>query len=68
MLGTVAYEAALRLQAAMVTARQAGEIGDTMLLLEHPHVFTLGRGADAGFLLEGVRRPCRCIAYLAAGR
>lgn len=52
MLGTVDYEAALGLQAAMVAARQAGDIGDTMLLLEHPHVFTLGRGADAGFLLD----------------
>ena len=52
MLGTVDYAAALELQAAMVAARQAGAIGDTMLLLEHPHVFTLGRGADAAFLLE----------------
>ncbi len=52
MLGTVDYEAALDLQAAMVAARHAGTLSDTMLLLEHPHVFTLGRGADAGFLLD----------------
>ena len=54
-LGTVEYRAALALQTAMVAARQADEIGDTLLLLEHPHVFTLGRGADERFLLS--RRP-----------
>jgi lipoyl(octanoyl) transferase len=51
-LGTVEYQAALALQTAMVAARQADEIGDTLLLLEHPHVFTLGRGADERFLLS----------------
>src|SRR5271166_5753538 len=50
-LGIVEYQAALALQNAMVAARHAGEIGDTLLLLEHPHVFTLGRGADERFLL-----------------
>jgi lipoyl(octanoyl) transferase len=51
-LGIVEYPAALALQTAMVAARQADEIGDTLLLLEHPHVFTLGRGADERFLLS----------------
>jgi lipoyl(octanoyl) transferase len=51
-LGPVDYEAALRLQEAIVRARQAGDCGDTLLLLEHPHVFTLGRGADARFLRD----------------
>jgi lipoyl(octanoyl) transferase len=51
-LGTVDYESALALQDALVTARRADLIGDTLLLLEHPHVFTLGRGADARYLLE----------------
>jgi lipoyl(octanoyl) transferase len=50
-LGLVEYQAALALQAAMVAARQNDQIGDTLLLLEHPHVFTLGRGADERFLL-----------------
>ncbi len=49
-LGTVEYRAALRLQDAMVQARIADAIGDTLMLLEHPHVFTLGRGADPGFI------------------
>jgi lipoyl(octanoyl) transferase len=51
-LGTVEYPAALALQTAMVAARQSEQIGDTLLLLEHPHVFTLGRGADERFLLS----------------
>src|SRR5258708_6384982 len=50
-LGTVDYGAALAIQAAMVAARQREEIGDTLLLLEHPHVFTFGRAADERFLL-----------------
>ena len=54
-LGLVEYQAALAQQSAMVTARQADLIGDTLMLLEHPHVFTLGRGADERFLLA--QRP-----------
>jgi lipoyl(octanoyl) transferase len=51
-LGTVDYESALGLQDALVAARRDDLIGDTLLLLEHPHVFTLGRGADARYLRE----------------
>lgn len=51
-LGTVAYTAALALQEAMMAARLRDEIGDTLLLLEHPHVYTLGRGADAGYIIN----------------
>lgn len=51
-LGTVDYAAALALQDAMVAARRDDRIGDTLLLLEHPHVFTLGRGADPRHLLR----------------
>jgi lipoyl(octanoyl) transferase len=51
-LGTVDYESALGLQDALVAARRDDSIGDTLLLLEHPHVFTLGRGADHRYLLE----------------
>ncbi len=50
-LGTVEYEPALRLQDAMVEARQSGAICDTLLLLEHPHVYTLGRGAAERFVV-----------------
>jgi lipoyl(octanoyl) transferase len=51
-LGLVEYQAALALQYAMVAARQNDVIRDTLLLLEHPHVFTLGRGANERFILS----------------
>ncbi|MGD1102384.1 MAG: lipoyl(octanoyl) transferase LipB [Terriglobia bacterium] len=44
-LGFVDYAAALELQKEKVGQRKAGAIPDTLLLLEHPHVYTLGRNA-----------------------
>jgi lipoyl(octanoyl) transferase len=44
-LGTVPYAEAHALQEKLVTARQEGGLGDTLLLLEHPKVITLGRAA-----------------------
>jgi len=44
-LGLVDYGAALELQRERVRQRKAGIIPDTLLLLEHPHVYTLGRNA-----------------------
>jgi len=41
----VSYSAALTQQHALVRARQAGEIPDTLLLLEHTPTITLGRGS-----------------------
>jgi len=41
-LGLVDYSAALDLQQSLVEERRRGEIGDTLLLLEHPSVITLG--------------------------
>jgi lipoyl(octanoyl) transferase len=49
-LGRIDYAPALALQETMVRARQLDQIGDTLLTLEHPHVFTLGRGADQRYL------------------
>lgn len=43
----IAYEAAFALQERLVGQRRAGEIGDTLLLLEHAPVYTLGRNAAA---------------------
>jgi len=43
-LGVVPYRDALETQRRMVEERLAGRIGDTLLLLEHPPVITLGRG------------------------
>jgi lipoyl(octanoyl) transferase len=41
-LGLVRYADGLEMQRALVEQRAAGEIDDTLLLLEHPHVLTLG--------------------------
>lgn len=43
--GLVDYPAALELQRERVAQRKAGTIPDTLILLEHPHVYTLGRNA-----------------------
>lgn len=51
-LGVVDYAAALDLQTALAAARIRDEIDDLLLLLEHPAVFTLGRGADERFLIN----------------
>ena len=50
-LGVLDYAEALRLQSEKVAQRKAGTIPDTLLLLEHPHVYTLGRNAKKGNLL-----------------
>jgi lipoyl(octanoyl) transferase len=50
-LGVVSYAEALNLQRERVAARKAGVIPDTLLLLEHPHVYTLGRNAKKDNLL-----------------
>ena len=44
-LGLVEYEDGLAAQRLAASARHAGLIPDTLLLLEHPRVLTLGRGA-----------------------
>jgi lipoyl(octanoyl) transferase len=50
-LGLVSYGAALPLQEQLVTARRAGEIDDQLLLLQHPHVITLGTSAHSEHVL-----------------
>ena len=50
-LGRLPYAEGLALQAELVAARQAGSIPDTLLLLEHDPVFTLGRNARAEHVL-----------------
>ncbi len=47
-LGVVPYAEALALQRALVEERKAGTIPDTLLLLQHPHVLTLGVKGDGG--------------------
>jgi lipoyl(octanoyl) transferase len=49
--GRVPYLEAWGWQRELAARRQAGEIGDVLLLLEHPRVYTLGRRADEGNLV-----------------
>jgi lipoyl(octanoyl) transferase len=51
--GVVPYDDARRAQRAIAAARQAGEIPDVLLLLEHPPVYTKGRRASADELPMG---------------
>jgi len=46
-LGQVDYGDCWELQRRAVAARIAGEIPDALILVEHPHVYTLGRGGHA---------------------
>ena len=50
-VGRIGYSDALALQQRLVAARGEGEIGDVLLLLEHPPTVTLGRGAKRENLL-----------------
>src|ERR1700744_842948 len=50
-LGRIDYLAALALQKQLVEARHAGQIGNTLLLLEHPPVLTLGRNSHRANVL-----------------
>lgn len=62
-LGRVEYADGLELQRQFQAARRAEAVTDTLLLLEHPPVLTLGRGAKPGNIVaseaqlaaEGVR-------------
>ncbi|MHB1158874.1 MAG: lipoyl(octanoyl) transferase LipB [Chloroflexota bacterium] len=45
-MGLVEYGEAFRLQRAIAAAREAGVLPDTLILLEHPPVLTLGRKAN----------------------
>lgn len=68
-LGRVPYGEALDLQRRLVSARREGSIPDRLLLLEHPHVITLGSTARDGHVLAGPEeRLRRGIELFDAGR
>jgi len=50
-LGRIGYGPALVLQQELIAARKAGTVPDQLLLLEHPHVITLGRNGHQENLL-----------------
>ena len=55
-LGIVPYALGLKLQAELVAARKQGQISDTLLLLEHTPVITLGRTAKQRHLLASAEQ------------
>jgi lipoyl(octanoyl) transferase len=70
-LGVVPYGEALALQRALVADRQAGRIDDVLMLLEHPHVLTLGVRGDGGrshILATAATLRARGIDVYEAGR
>lgn len=56
-LGVTPYADALEVQRSLVRERREGRIPDQLLLLEHPHVITVGTSGDARHVLsdEGER-------------
>jgi lipoyl(octanoyl) transferase len=49
--GRMDYIAAWEQQRELARLRSAGTIGDTLMLVEHPHTYTLGRSTKDGHLL-----------------
>lgn len=67
--GLVPYGEGLELQAKLVADRRADVIPDTLLLLEHPHVITLGSSSDpAHILVDDAERSRLGIELFEAGR
>lgn len=68
-LGTLRYAEGLALQDELVRERRAGAIPDTLLLLEHPHVITLGSRSDPAHILAGAHeRAALGIELFETGR
>src|SRR6201996_1015194 len=55
-LGRVPYSEALAIQQRVIAARKQNLIGDTLLMLEHPPVLTLGRNAHRSNILASGER------------
>jgi lipoyl(octanoyl) transferase len=70
-LGRVEYADALEMQKTLVEDRRAGRIGDTLLLLEHPPVITLGvktRGKSTNILAPPDRLAEAGVGVFDTGR
>jgi lipoyl(octanoyl) transferase len=67
--GGVPDAAGLEIRGALVARGRAGEVPDTLLLLEHPHVITMGTGThEENILLGPEERARRGIELFPAGR
>jgi lipoyl(octanoyl) transferase len=68
-LGLTPYAEALVLQEELVARRKRDEIPDQLLLLEHPHVITLGRAATrANVLADDATRARLGVELFETGR
>lgn len=68
-LGEVAYAEALALQTRLAAARGRGETGDALLLLSHPHTYTLGSAGRSEHLLwDAAERQRRGVQVCRADR
>jgi lipoyl(octanoyl) transferase len=68
-LGLTPYDEAHALQDDLVERRKRDEIPDQLLLLEHPHVITLGRAANrANVLADDVTRARLGVGLFETGR
>jgi lipoyl(octanoyl) transferase len=70
-LGLIDYAEALELQNTLVEERRAGRIGDTLLLLEHPPVVTLGvktRGKSTNIVASSDELAAAGVSVFETGR
>lgn len=69
-LGLIPYDKALKIQLDLLEKRKKGEIEDTLLLLEHPPTFTIGRRGNMGNLLsaeEALRKEGITLEVISRG-
>jgi lipoyl(octanoyl) transferase len=68
-LGLMDYQAAWDVQRQIVDARAAGSIEDTLLFVQHPHVYTLGSsGHVKNLLMSEAERQRRGVAVVRTDR
>ncbi len=68
-LGMIDYPAAWSWQRELFLARLEGDIDDTLMLLEHPHTYTLGRRAiEDDLVYDSAQRAARGISLFNVDR
>ena len=68
-LGSVPYHRGADLQQKLVASRRQGSLADQLLLLEHPHVITMGSASDPAHVLAGPeQRKALGIDLVESGR
>ena len=67
-LGRIGYAEGLDLQQLLLEQRQAGEIGDTVLLLEHEPVVTIGRTRDRSSLRDAEKSGLEVVEINRGGQ